>query len=118
MAQVFLSNVTLGSPSTTASVTTPASGAVLLNNGSTGVIPAWTMDNHAVITAKGKLKVEGSEADIEINGQSMSDWMATVDQRLSILRPDPALLEKYQALQEAYQHYKTLERLVYQKEQK
>ena len=72
--------------------------------------------NATTMTAKGKLKVEGEEADIFINGQSLSDWMSAVEQRLSILRPKPELQEKYQALQAAYEHYKTLERLLYEQE--
>ncbi len=42
--------------------------------------------------------------------------MSAVEQRLSILRPKTELLEKYTALQEAYEHYKTLERLLYEQE--
>jgi hypothetical protein len=42
--------------------------------------------------------------------------MQAVDQRLSILRPRPELQEKYSALQAAYEHYKTLERLLYEQE--
>ena len=72
--------------------------------------------NATTMTAKGKLKVEGEEADIFINGKSLSDWMSAVEQRLSILRPKTELLEKYSALQEAYEHYKTLERLLYDQE--
>ena len=64
----------------------------------------------------GKLKVEGKDADIFINGQSLSDWMQAVEQRLSILRPRPELQEKYSALQEAYEHYKTLEAILYEQE--
>ena len=39
-------------------------------------------------------------------------WSEKVNQRLSILTPKPELLEKYEALREAYEHYLTLERLV------
>jgi hypothetical protein len=37
--------------------------------------------------------------------------LATIEKRLSILTPDPAKLEHFEALQKAYQHYKTLEAL-------
>jgi hypothetical protein len=74
----------------------------------------WATTN--ATTATGKLKVEGKDADIFINGQSLSDWMQAVDRRLSILHPKPELLEKYSALQEAYDHYKTLESLLYEQE--
>lgn len=79
-------------------------------------ISAGTGSTWASTTAQGKLKVEGKEADIFINGQSLSDWMSAVEQRLSILRPRPELQEKYTALQAAYEHYKTLERLLYEQE--
>ena len=72
-----------------------------------------TWSNATTTTAAGKLKLEGKEADIFINGQSLSDWMSAVDKRLSILQPKPELLEKYEALQAAYDHYKTLESLLY-----
>jgi hypothetical protein len=73
----------------------------------------WATSNTATMTANGKLKVEGEEADIFINGKSLSDWMSAVEGRLSILQPRPELHDKYIALQEAYNHYKTLEALLY-----
>ena len=77
---------------------------------------SYTWDNTNATTATGKLKVEGKDADIFINGQSLSDWMQAVEKRLTILRPNPELQEKYSALQEAYNHYKTLESLLYEQE--
>jgi len=82
---------------------------------SSGTGASWASTN-AQTTAHGKLKVEGKDADIFINGQSLSDWMSTVDRRLTILRPNSELQEKYEALQEAYDHYKTLESLLYEQE--
>ena len=35
-----------------------------------------------------------------------------INERLAILVPDPAKLEKYAALKKAYEHYKTLEELI------
>ncbi len=86
--------------------------AVYVSNG-TGANWASTNDQ---TTAHDKLKVEGKDADIFINGQSLSDWMQTVDRRLTILRPNLELQEKYEALQAAYDHYKTLESLLYEQE--
>lgn len=85
-------------------------GAVSVSNG-TGM--TWASSNSAQMTAKGKLKVEGPEADIIINEQSLSAWMQAVNKRLSILQPKPELHEKYTALEEAYNTYKTLEALLY-----
>lgn len=87
-------------------------GQIYVSNG-TGVTGASWASTNAQTTAHGKLKVEGKDADIFINGQSLSDWMQTVDRRLTILRPNLELQEKYEALQAAYDHYKTLESLLY-----
>lgn len=77
---------------------------------------AGTGSTWASTTARGQLKIEGKDADILINEQSLSEWMQAVDKRLSILRPNPELQEKYSALEEAYNHYKTLESLLYDDE--
>ena len=100
------------------SASSPPYASMPINAGAgTGSTWAGTnINNGTATTATGKLKVEGNDADIFINGQSLSDWMQAVDQRLSILRPRPELQEKYSALQAAYEHYKTLERLLYEQE--
>jgi hypothetical protein len=52
-------------------------------------------------------------ADITIDGKSLKEFMTKMEQRLSILVPDPAKLEKFQALKKAYEHYKTMESLCF-----
>ena len=95
---------------------TPTTGNITIGGASASIAGAGTGPTWASTTAQGQLKVEGKDADIFINGQSLSDWMSAVDQRLSILRPRPELQEKYSALQAAYNHYKTLESLLYEQE--
>ena len=51
------------------------------------------------------------EGDIKIGGRSLKTFMDTMEKRMAILQPDPAKLEKFEALQKAYEHYKHLERL-------
>jgi hypothetical protein len=62
---------------------------------------------------QGQLTLEGANPDIMIGGKSMVTWMQKVEQRLSILEPKPELLAKYEALQQAFDHYKTLEALLH-----
>jgi hypothetical protein len=83
-------------------------GTVAVANG-TGAI--WS--NVAKTTAKGQLHLEGEEADIVINGASLKEILDGITDRLTILQPKPELLEKYDNLREAYEHYKTLEALLY-----
>lgn len=69
----------------------------------TGLNDPWTSVNN-------DLNVCG---DIKVDGVSLKDWMQTVNQRLLILEPKPELQAKYAALQQAYEHYKTLEALLH-----
>jgi hypothetical protein len=66
--------------------------------------------------SSGTIKLEGADADIIVQGKSMKAWMDAVEQRLCILEPKPELLEKYEALRNAYDTYKTLEAILYEQE--
>ena len=74
---------------------------------------AWVNSTAAKVSMSGQLTLEGFEPDIMIGGKSMVTWMQKVEQRLSILEPKPQLLAKYEALQQAYEHYRTLEALLH-----
>lgn len=86
------------------------SGSVLISNGNT---PAWsaitTSPSSNSIDVKGDANFEG---DIKWKGQSLSKMIESINDRLAILQPDPAKLEKYEALKKAYDHYKLLEKLI------
>ena len=49
--------------------------------------------------------------DIKIDGKSLKSFMDKMEERLAILVPDPAKLEKFEALKKAYEHYKLMEKL-------
>lgn len=53
------------------------------------------------------------DGDIKIGKQSLKEFMTKMEQRLAILVPDPAKLEKFEALKKAYEHYKTMESLCF-----
>lgn len=44
--------------------------------------------------------------------QHIQEQLDAINERLAILQPNPEHLEKYEALRNAYEHYKTLERLI------
>ena len=60
------------------------------------------------IQVKGDAEFEGK---VRINGQDLAETLSKIQDRLAILIPDPKLLDKYEALKQAYDHYKTLEAL-------
>lgn len=51
------------------------------------------------------------EGDIKWKGRSLGTMLETIEARLSILQPDTAKLEKFEALKKAYEHYKLMEKL-------
>lgn len=65
-------------------------------------------------TPTNALKVSG-DADIQgnltVHGTNVTEILAKIQERLAILVPDPKLLARYEALREAYDHYRTLEAL-------
>jgi D-arabinose 1-dehydrogenase-like Zn-dependent alcohol dehydrogenase len=99
------SNVSL----TATSIGAGGTGTIAVQNG-TGAI--WS--NVAKTTAQGKLQLEGEGADLVINGVSLKEILDGITDRLSILQPKPELLEKYENLRLAYEHYKTLEALLHE----
>jgi hypothetical protein len=60
------------------------------------------------IQVKGDAEFEGN---VTINGTNLAETLQRIQERLAILVPDPKLLDKYEALQQAYEHYKLLEAL-------
>jgi hypothetical protein len=85
--------------------------------GSSG--PVWTTNNTSPwgigsINPSPGLKVTGDaefDSDVKIKGVSIAKTLEDIQKRLAILVPDPKKLEHFEALQKAYQHYKTLEAL-------
>lgn len=51
------------------------------------------------------------DGDIKWKGRSLGKMLEDIEKRLAILVPDPAKLEKFEALKKAYEHYKLMEKL-------
>jgi hypothetical protein len=74
----------------------------------------YTFSSAGTTTADKSLKIVGDaefDGDVKIKGVSILEYMDKINQRLSILVPDPAKLEHFEALKRAYENYKTLEAL-------
>ena len=65
----------------------------------------------------GKMVMKGKEADIEINGKSMSAWMEKVEQRLNILYPNPDMEKDWDELRRLGERYRKLEKKCQEKSQ-
>ena len=65
----------------------------------------------------GKMVMKGKNADIEINGKSMSAWMEKVEQRLNILSPNPDMEKDWDELRRLGERYRKLEKKCQEKAQ-
>jgi hypothetical protein len=104
------SSVTIGGQRVNGRVSSPIT---ITGGGGAGTGYSW---QGSQANSSGTIKLEGADADIFVQGKSMKAWMDAVEQRLCILEPKPELLEKYNALKQAYEHYKTLEAMLYEQE--
>lgn len=96
--------------STFASLTKGLTGAIDTASVAASYIP--TVGNITFDT--GSANYNTTAADINIGGRSLLAFMTKVEERLCILQPDPAKLEKYAALREAYAHYVLMEKQISQ----
>ena len=98
-------------PSNYTSVQPAIQTAINANNYSTVTANNASLASTTRFTAS--MEVDGtiSTKNIDLDGINLKQVITSIQDRLAILTPDPAMLEKYEALREAYNHYKTLEAL-------
>ena len=92
-----------------------SNNTVPITNGGT-LATSWA---NASVTSHPSLHVSGDtniEGNLKVRGKDIKESLEEIEKRLSILVPDPKKLAKYEALQRAYEHYKTLEALCYEKD--
>lgn len=74
-------------------------------NGSWGTISSSATPS---LQVTGDTDINGK---LTVGGKDIAKSLEAIEKRLGILVPDPKKLEKYEALQKAYNHYKLLEAL-------
>jgi hypothetical protein len=85
--------------------------------GITGISVPWTGTSSNTITldsnwnnhASGKIKLDGPDADIEVNGESLMTMLRNIEQRLNILQPNPELESEWAELRKLGDAYRALE---------
>jgi hypothetical protein len=104
-----------GASITSPMTTTYTSPYTFTTSGGAGSGAYITSNNTwATGTSTPSIQVKGDadfDGDVKLKGKSLTSWMETMEKRLAILVPDPKKLEKFEALQKAYNHYKMLEAL-------
>jgi hypothetical protein len=76
----------------------------------TGTNGAWANPNTMTIQPSGIVKITGKDADIDINGRSLKQFMDDVEQRLNLLRPNTELEKEWADLKLLGDQYRALEK--------
>ena len=92
-------NVTIGAATQTV---TGANQYVYASNGTYARSPITS-------TANGTLELQGKEADVRINGVSLTGVLKNIEERLNILRPNTELETEWHQLKELGDQYRQLE---------
>ena len=85
----------------------------------TGTNYAWNTTS-TTTSIENTLQVKGDsefDGDITVQGRSLTEFMDSVEQRLNILRPNPALEAEWDQLSELGEQYRELERQLTEKAQ-
>jgi hypothetical protein len=77
---------------------------------STTFSSTWPEESKVTIDEQGVTLTD--DADIVINGKSLTQTLNTLEERLLILQPDFEMMEQYPALKAAYEQYKLIEKLL------
>ncbi len=109
-------NTIIGTQGPSYTISTPAP---LVTTGSniTWTNATWTADNFTVnpnFTAKpgGKLTLQGPDADIEINGESLVKMLKRIEERINILTVNKELESEWEELRELGNQYRALEQRI------
>jgi hypothetical protein len=81
----------------------------------TGISDTFTLDSSWNRPASGKIKLDGPEADIEVNGQSLITMLKKIEQRLNILQPNQRLESEWSELRDLGEQYRALEQHILEK---
>ena len=81
-----------------------------------GTSDTFTLDSSWNRPASGKIKLDGPEADIEVNGQSLITMLKNIEQRLNILQPNESLESEWSELRALGDQYRALEKHILEKQ--
>jgi hypothetical protein len=91
-------------------------GNITINNpitAATSYTPLWTtsatMPNAMSVGQSGRVELKGADADITINGVSLSATLKLIQDRLGLLVPNPELEGQFDELRALSEQYRKLE---------
>jgi len=108
------SSITMASPvftiSSAPTITIGNSGANISNNmWTTNTTTGWNGTSAADLNQSGKLSLQGTNADIDINGKSLMKTLEALEDRLNMMVPNPELEKEWDDLRRLGNRYRKLE---------
>ena len=76
----------------------------------TGILGSSATDYNMKVGQSGRIDIQGKDADIRINGKSMTEWMSRVEQQLNIMTPNTELEKEWDDLRRLGERYRKLEK--------
>ena len=99
----------MSSPYTISSPQITNGGYISNGNITTAIAnPTWSSTT-AMLTPSGLIEIKGDQADLVINGVSLTETLKGIQDRLNMLRPNTALEAEWDQLRELGQQYRQLE---------
>ena len=92
----------------------PSNGSGYITTAVAG--PTWSSTT-AVLTPSGQIELKGDQADLIINGVSLTETLKGIQDHLNMLRPNTALEAEWDQLRELGQQYRQLEAELKEKQQ-
>ena len=81
----------------------------------TGINNTYTVNPNWGAGTSAKIQLDGPEADIEVNGESLMTMLKNIEQRLNILRPNTELELEWEELRVLGKQYRALEQHILEK---
>ena len=107
------SSITMASPvftiSSAPTITIGSSGANISNTMWTTGTSGFNGTNAMDLNQSGKLSLQGTNADIDINGKSLMKTLEALEERLNMLVPNPELEKEWDDLRRLGNRYRKLE---------
>ena len=97
-ASTFTAHGGLATMGTMSGTSNPITGSYYTTGTAPYTIAGSNGTGYSNIGQSANIKLDGPEADIVVNGQSLSKAIVSINERLAILTPNPALEEEFEEL--------------------
>jgi hypothetical protein len=108
MADLTLGNITISNGGTYSIGSGGANANAVWTT--TGTTTGWNQSAIGSIQPSATISLKGKDADIDINGKSLVDWMEAMEERMNWMQPNVELEKEWDDLRKLGDRYRKLEK--------